>query len=324
MTAVTDQTFGYGTNLLSALNGYVNANNPVTTSGGVAVTLWNWIIDTELNGGYPILIHPCSNWTDVFSYDTSWYDNYATSFTLTTPAQLAGLAVLISGTDSTGSGYYNCNTTLGVNNETKITTKYAFTNKTITLGNDISLNNNSLTRTWTPIGTNSDPFSGTFDGAGNTVSGLYIVNSSGSEQGLFGTVGGTVQNLAVSGSVSGGTNVGSIAGTVASGGIVQNCYNTGSVNGVTNAGGITGSVASGGTVQNCYNIGSISGTTSVGGIAGSNAGTVSYSYFLKGSSINTSLGAVGSGTSTSSGCFANNEGSLYQLLNLLQIYHASF
>ena len=64
---------------------------------------------------------------------------------------------------------------------------------------------------WTPIGSFSPyaPFTGTFDGGGHTISGLYIDGNS-SNRGLFGYVGsgGTVKNLNVSGSVTGGYNVG--------------------------------------------------------------------------------------------------------------------
>ena len=55
---------------------------------------------------------------------------------------------------------------------------------------------------WTPIGNEDHLYTGTFDGNGKTISGLNINND---YRGLFGYVGntGTVQNLSVSGSVSG-------------------------------------------------------------------------------------------------------------------------
>ena len=69
---------------------------------------------------------------------------------------------------------------------------------------------------WTPIGSESDYnfFSGTFDGAGHTVSGL---NVSGSEYaGLFGYIcDATVKDLTVSGVVSGNEDVG---------GSISECY----------------------------------------------------------------------------------------------------
>lgn len=67
-----------------------------------------------------------------------------------------------------------------------------FSTKTVTLTNNIDLNN----KAWTPIGNSDSVFAGTFDGNGHTISGLYI-NITGSYspakkgrlyQGLFGCV----------------------------------------------------------------------------------------------------------------------------------------
>lgn len=109
-----------------------------------------------------------------------------------------------------------------------------FSTKTVTLTNNIDLNN----KAWTPIGNSDSVFAGTFDGNGHTISGLYI-NITGSYypakkgrlyQGLFGCVeDGTVQNLIVTGSVTIGNeksvNVSYIGGIVGinNGGKVQNC-----------------------------------------------------------------------------------------------------
>ncbi len=125
------------------------------------------------------------------------------------------------------------------------------------------------TSNWTPIGTNSNNFAGTFDGAGFTVSGVYINNSS-DYQGLFGYVGnGTIKNLGVTDSyIIGNNDIGGIAGYNS----IQNCYNTGSVSGKEDVGSIAG--YSNGTIQNCNNTGSVSGTLYVGGIAGYNNGTI--------------------------------------------------
>ena len=90
----------------------------------------------------------------------------------------------------------------------------------------------SETKPWTPIGIISQQYSGTFDGNGKTISGLYIKNTSSDTdyQGLFGFVGseGTVQNLTVTGSVSGNNYVGGIAGQ--NGGRITDCAFSGNVN----------------------------------------------------------------------------------------------
>lgn len=126
-------------------------------------------------------------------------------------------------------------------------------------------------QSWTPMGSGSHPYTGTFDGNGYTISGVYI-NTTADGQGLFGYVGngGTVQNLGVINSfVSGGTYVGGVAGRNY-GGTIQNCYNAGFVTGsVQYVGGVTGYNRIG-MVQNCYNIGSVTGTKCVGGVAGEN------------------------------------------------------
>ena len=84
---------------------------------------------------------------------------------------------------------------------------------------------------WTPIGVyvdgrkNDKPFSGTFDGNGHTISGLYINSMMANGQGLFAVLGagGTVQNLIVTGTVH--TPYGDVVGGIAakSSGKVWNC-----------------------------------------------------------------------------------------------------
>ncbi len=163
---------------------------------------------------------------------------------------------------------------------------------------DIDLSDKS----WIPIGS-INQYRGTFDGDGHTISGLYI-DSNDYYQGLFGYLStdgdntGTVQNLTVSGSVSGGMYVGGIAGN--NRGSVTGCAFSGSVSGnsyvggvvgensgsVTNCafsgsvtssssyvGGVVGENSDGSTVENCYNTGTVTGTDDyVGGVVGENRG----------------------------------------------------
>ena len=87
-------------------------------------------------------------------------------------------------------------------------------------------------QTWTPIGVSEDHFfSGTFDGKEHTISGLQIelpeygVDDS---VGLFGYTTGTIQNLTLSGSVSGMSTgaaggLGPIAGMAGEGCVIRNC-----------------------------------------------------------------------------------------------------
>jgi|GEM_PF-7028447 len=172
-------------------------------------------------------------------------------------------------------------------------------------------------RAWTPIGNSGKQYSGTFDGNGKTVSGLYYNNGAYGPAnrtiGLFGVLNGAaVQDVSVSDSyLYGFQEVGGIAGVIAGsstitgctnsatvggsdvyvGGIVgsagagnssiTDCTNTGSITGVNNnVGGIAGSFSSTGRIANCTNTGSVSGTGSrVGGIAGYfDSGTVENCY----------------------------------------------
>ena len=127
---------------------------------------------------------------------------------------------------------------------------------------------NDPANTWTPIGSEWENFTGTLDGDGHSVSGIYI-NSTADYQGLVGVLGsgGTLQNLGVKASyIKGGYHVGGVCGS--SWGTVSNCYNTGSVTGSYAVGGVCGT--NDGTVTNCYNTGSVTGSFYVGGVCGYN------------------------------------------------------
>ena len=137
-----------------------------------------------------------------------------------------------------------------------------FNEKYIQLTKNIALNAQDVPTAdgeptlWTPIGTyvsrkDNKPFSGTFDGNGHTITGLYINNAT-QYQGLFGNIstGGVVKNLVVAGRViaTGQNNVGGIVARL-SGGTVQNCGFYGAVTaGTSNAGGVVGQ----GSATNCW------------------------------------------------------------------------
>lgn len=128
---------------------------------------------------------------------------------------------------------------------------------------------------WTPIGTNTKPFTGTFDGNNKTISGLYFNDSGKDDVGLFGCVGvnGKVINVTLADSyVSGKSYVGGICGSNM-GGTLQGCHNTGTVSGNSWVGGVCG--YNGGrngspTIQKCDNSGTVSGNSGVGGVCGQN------------------------------------------------------
>lgn len=109
--------------------------------------------------------------------DRSWYSDDATSFTITTPAQLLGFSdLLASGT--------------------------TFAGKTVKLGADIDLNPNWTANATAPANKWADVtakhFGGTFDGDGHRISGIYL-SSAAESAGIFGIAddGATLKNLVI-------------------------------------------------------------------------------------------------------------------------------
>jgi filamentous hemagglutinin family protein len=131
---------------------------------------------------------------------------------------------------------------------------------------------------FTPIGSSTAPFTGTFEGLGHTISDLTIDLPTTSDVGLIGKSGKTavIQDVGlIGGSVSGSNYVGALVGQ--SGGAVSNSYATGSVAGVSAVGGLLGQTS--GALTDSYATGSVAGTgNGVGGLVGQNNGSISDSY----------------------------------------------
>lgn len=194
---------------------------------------------------------------------------------------------------------------------------------------------------WTPIGTSDDDaYTGTFDGKGYTISGLYFNNPTSYYVGLFGCIGanGKISNVGVldsyfqfsarGGGVCGKNNNGELhncsnSSTVIcnmqdgtggvcgfnSKGTVRDCKNTGSVRGKATLGGVCG-VNSYGTITNCFNEGTVSVTVTsfnVGGVCGKNySGTIKCSYNTASVSGQYNVGGV---------CGSNNSGTITNCFN---------
>lgn len=154
------------------------------------------------------------------------------------------------------------------NGESNYPSAYYEVTKNIDMSTDYGADVNGGT-SWTPIGTVSTPFTGTFDGGNCEISGLYV-NSTSDEQGLFLSLakGGTIKNLRLSGTVTGGSYVGGLAGR--NHGTIENCQSAVSVSGTVQAiGGLVG--FNNGTISNSENSGTVKGMMSVGGVAGYNS-----------------------------------------------------
>ena len=154
------------------------------------------------------------------------------------------------------------------NGESNYPSAYYEVTKNIDMSTDYGADVNGGT-SWTPIGTVSTPFTGTFDGGNCEISGLYV-NRTSDEQGLFLSLakGGTIKNLRLSGTVTGGSYVGGLAGR--NHGTIENCQSAVSVSGTVQAiGGLVG--FNNGTISNSENSGTVKGMMSVGGVAGYNS-----------------------------------------------------
>jgi hypothetical protein len=222
---------------------------------------------TNINNSYPVLTWMLK--TDVWLGElTQPAKNSSGTYLISKASELAWFSALVNGTLS------------GV-------TANPAANATVTA--DILLNISVYDDTygineWTPIGTSASPYTGTFDGGGYNIAGVYTTSSSGTSGrnvGLFGYVGaGNIRNtVVIDGLIAGIENVGGLVGYL-SGGTVNNCCCNSEIRGDKAVGGIVGNLASStSSITSSCMIGTITGTNvsndksylqNVGGIAGYN------------------------------------------------------
>ncbi|MBQ4395264.1 MAG: Ig-like domain-containing protein [Paludibacteraceae bacterium] len=278
-------------------------------------------------------------------YDLSLFNNeFATKFKIKTKQQLRGFAMA-------ANGIYDFSQVL-VNSGTQpvaIQTPMDFTGKTVTLENDILLNDttdwqlwghNVYAEPWLPIGTDlsdkygfsAHPFTGTFDGQGHTISGLYVEldavpSAMSGTWGLFGELGSgaVVKNVGIKASVLNGQpyengafrpagystqslcRPGLLAGK-ANGATVTNCFVQGKIlvrekNYTSYAGGLIAQTT-GSTITNCFaRVDIDEENTYYCGLIGSNeSGTVTNCY----SAGHTFWGVVSYSSGVTSSYFDNN------------------
>lgn len=131
---------------------------------------------------------------------------------------------------------------------------------------------------WTPIGSASKAFNGTFDGKGHGIAGLKVTEATGSTSGFFGQIGekAVVKNVGISSGTVTSTSV--AAGLVASavdGFQILNCWNQADVTAEVFAGGILGNVDTGNVdvnndpvtslISGCFNSGTVTVKSSTSG-----------------------------------------------------------
>ena len=221
-----------------------------------------------------------------------------------------------------GDGSYTVTTDDGLRNVAKLVNEEGKTDINITLDTDLT-----LTGEWTPIGTESQPYTGTFNGKDKTITGLTVNqegtnyvgligylgsggkvqdvvlegvqitsdNSSGYAGGVAGDSWGTIENCSVSGSVSGTTFAGGVVGSQW-GGSITGCNSSATVKGVIFAGGIAGETNSGASLTGCYATGDVTvendGTNNshAGGVVGYNGGGTLTACYATGNVIGTGTG----------------------------------
>jgi PGF-pre-PGF domain-containing protein len=156
-----------------------------------------------------------------------------------------------------------------------------------TLMNDIDA---SETETWNegegfePIGDWPNTFTGTFDGQGYEISGLYIYRPSAASVGLFGFTasGSVIENVGiVDVNITGNAYVGGLVGEN-EGDTIAGSYVTGNITAIRQVGGLVG--ANYGGITDSYFSGNIIGSVteatsrSIGGLTGYNCGDINNSY----------------------------------------------
>lgn len=137
---------------------------------------------------------------------------------------------------------------------------------------------------WTPIGkntTSTDSYTGTLDGKGHTIRGLYV-NEDSDYSGLFAKSKGTIKNINIKDSyIKGNYYVASFVGYGYSNCVISNCSSNARIEGTAYNGGIAGETY--GKIENCYFAGKLTSTSSSTNAVVSdyyNRGTITNCYYI--------------------------------------------
>lgn len=152
-------------------------------------------------------------------------------------------------------------------------------NKHFRLGTNIDLSGYNETNGIVAIGSDANPFVGSFDGNNYSIDNLTYTNAAGTYAGLFGLTMGpaeitnlTLNTISIGSSAS---YTGGIAGSANYGTLIKNCHVTGSISTITSnysgTGGIAGGISRGSRVSVSSSSVSVTGS---GGRKGSFAGTI--------------------------------------------------
>lgn len=164
---------------------------------------------------------------------------------------------------------------------------------------------------WVPIGVETTPFKGIFNGNNHKISGVFISRSTIDNVGFFGYVdGATITDLTIEGTtVSGANNTGAFIG-YATGTTLSNlvCNGT-SVTGTNEVGGFAGQLFST-TVNNCRltltGSTGVEGSNNIGGFVGKSLSS-NYTAFTASSTVKGATAIGGFAGSVSTGVFTNGQ-----------------
>lgn len=135
---------------------------------------------------------------------------------------------------------------------------------------------------FSPIGSNSSWFTGSYNAQGYSISNLYINREATSYVGLFGYIrGGAIDSslAIINCDITGSSYVGGIAGYNSSNEL-SGCSVTGTVSGGSNTGGLVGYNSSS-PLTNCYAIATVSGGGYTGGLVGYNSSSAVTDCYTK-------------------------------------------
>ena len=147
--------------------------------------------------------------------------------------------------------------------------------------------NASATAAWnnnagfSPIGNDTTPFTGSYDGQGSIIDSITISRSTTNNIGLFGKIdGGVVKNLGIDdANITGKNYVGILAGVIMGDtALIDLCFTSGTVTGNNMVGGCVGNNIFPATLKNSGSTASVTANNLAGGLAGSNSSTINNCY----------------------------------------------
>ncbi|MEA4971434.1 MAG: MBG domain-containing protein [Candidatus Pelethousia sp.] len=239
------------------------------TIGGRFTTANGWIVENGKLPGFSAAVDMPEHIRDNGYFDGSGTEG--APYIIETATQLAKLAELVNA----GNIDYN--------------------NKYYKLTSDIDLSGYGTSfnrgRGWMPIGNNTSVFSGSFDGGGCSITGLYINDAGLKYAGLFGDSTGSIHDLRLEAVyVKAEEKVGGIVGQLSyKDAKIDRCSVSGTITGKYDVGGIAGHIF--GTTTNCFSACNVTGEAQVGGVVGATERVTSQDAILNCYATGTIIGS---------------------------------